>query len=100
MGDHARAGSPVGFAAIKSVFDLTTPEGGTSGKAVQLTATADIADLSVFGVGVANNGGGTDGIEVNLPAVPLLAGQSFWCVRNAAVISAYLGIDLGTVDVK
>ena len=46
------AGPPL---MIKSVFDLTTPEGGTSGKAVQLTATADITDLSVFGVGVANN---------------------------------------------
>ncbi len=39
---------------------------GTDGKAIHLVATADIADLSVFGLGVANNGGGSDGVEYTL----------------------------------
>ena len=37
--------------------------GGTDGKALHLVALADIADLSAYGVGTANNGGGTDGVE-------------------------------------
>ena len=42
--------------------DLT----GGNPKAILLTATADITDLSVWGVGSANNGGGTDGEEFPL----------------------------------
>jgi hypothetical protein len=35
-------------------------------KAIELYATSDIADLSIYGVGSANNGGGTDGVELTL----------------------------------
>ncbi len=44
-------------------------DGGLLGgepKVVELYATSDIADLSVYGVGAANNGGGTDGVELVL----------------------------------
>ena len=33
---------------------------GTDGKAIHLVATSDIPDLSLYGLGVANNGGGSD----------------------------------------
>ena len=36
-----------------------------------LHAIEDIADLSIYGVGVANNGGGTDGQEMTLPALAM-----------------------------
>lgn len=39
---------------------------GGNPKAIVLQATADIADLSTWGVGSANNGGGTDGVELTL----------------------------------
>jgi len=39
---------------------------GGNPKAIVVTAEADIADLSVYGVGSANNGGGTDGEEFTL----------------------------------
>ena len=39
--------------------------GTTAGKAIHLRVLADISDLSAYGVGVANNGGGTDGIGNN-----------------------------------
>ncbi len=42
--------------------DLT----GGNPKAIVLQATADIADLSTWGVGSANNGGGSDGEEYTL----------------------------------
>lgn len=35
-------------------------------KAIELYVTADIPDLSVYGVGSANNGGGTDDVEFTL----------------------------------
>ena len=49
--------------SLQGIIDFSVPSGGNDGKAVHLVATSDIADLSVFGIGVANNGGGTDGEE-------------------------------------
>ncbi len=46
---------------ISGVFD--GPLSGGTPKGVELYATADIADLSAYGIGGANNGGGTDGLE-------------------------------------
>ena len=44
---------------ITGVYD--GPLTGGVPKGIELYVTADIADLSVYGVGAANNGGGTDG---------------------------------------
>lgn len=50
--------------------------GNTAGpKMVELYVLEDIADLSIYGVGVANNGGGSDGIEFTFPAVSAAAGD-------------------------
>ena len=38
-------------------------------KAVEVYVVNDVADLSAYGVGSANNGGGTDGEEFTFPAV-------------------------------
>ena len=35
-------------------------------KGIELYAIKDISDLSVYGIGVANNGGDTDGVEYTL----------------------------------
>eukprot|EP01052_Picozoa_sp_SAG31_P003983 SAG31_NODE_159_length_21911_cov_12.220750_19_plen_788_part_00 len=71
---------------IKGVLDLQTPQRGSSGKGIQLLAVTDVPNLALFALGVANNGGGTDGIEVeNLPSLSLSAGQSFWAVHRQAV---------------
>jgi 2',3'-cyclic-nucleotide 2'-phosphodiesterase (5'-nucleotidase family) len=49
---------------ISAVFDGPLPGGLPKG--IELYAINDIADLSVYGVGSANNGGGTDGEEFTL----------------------------------
>ena len=46
---------------ISGVFD--GPLSGGTPKGVELFATADIADLSSYAIGSANNGGGSDGAE-------------------------------------
>jgi len=58
---------------ITAAFDGPLTVGAPKG--VELYALADIDDLSNFGLGSANNGGGTDGEEFVLPAVPLSAGS-------------------------
>jgi hypothetical protein len=71
---------------IKGVLDLTGPSGGSSGKSIQLLAVTDIPDLSQFAIGVAQNGGGTDGEELTtLPAIALSAGETFWLLHSHAL---------------
>eukprot|EP01043_Picozoa_sp_COSAG02_P033481 COSAG02_NODE_2287_length_9213_cov_5.663375_3_plen_2061_part_01 len=51
---------------ISAVFD--GPMTGGLPKGVELYASCDVADLSAYGIGSANNGGGTDGEEYTFPA--------------------------------
>jgi hypothetical protein len=77
---------------IAGVLDLDLPD--STGKAIELKAVADVPDLSIYAVGVANNGGGTDGMEIEtLPAISLLAGESHWLLRDHVALAAYFGTD-------
>ncbi|WP_370979513.1 ExeM/NucH family extracellular endonuclease [Agaribacterium sp. ZY112] len=58
---------------IMGVIDGPLP-GGVP-KAVELLAEVDITDLSIYGLGSANNGGGSDGQEFTFPAVAVPAGE-------------------------
>jgi hypothetical protein len=78
--------------SLKGVFALTWDGSGTNdGKAVHLIANQDIPDLSVYGLGVANNGGGTDGLEYTFPAQSVSEGDDILVAREPALISAYFG---------
>ena len=56
-----------------------------------IIALADIADLSIFGIGVANNGGGSDGQEYVFEPISLLAGDNILLARSPEAMSAYFG---------
>ena len=85
---------------IGGVLDLDLPEAGSTGKSLELVAISDIADLSVYAIGVANNGGGTDGLEFDLPAVSLAEGESFWLLRDSAAYHNYFGNVFGDNNVN
>ena len=68
------------------------PLSGGLPKAVELYVTADIADLSDYGLGSANNGGGTDGQEFTFPAVSATAGSYIYVASEATGLPAFLGI--------
>ncbi|MEQ8471482.1 MAG: hypothetical protein RIC35_09860 [Marinoscillum sp.] len=78
---------------LKGVMALrwTSETDGNSGKAVHLVALDDIADLSLFSLGVANNGGGTDSIEFNLPSIAVSKGADILVARDPAALEAYFG---------
>lgn len=65
--------------------------GTNGGKAVQVRANRDIDDLSRYGLGVANNGGGTDGVEFTFPAISLSEGDHVLVAREPETIAAYFG---------
>ncbi len=50
---------------LTGVFDGPLPGGNPKG--IELYAMEDIADLSLYGIGSANNGGGSDGQEFTFP---------------------------------
>ncbi|NEV94578.1 Ig-like domain-containing protein [Psychroflexus sp. YR1-1] len=78
--------------ALKGVMALTWDGSGTNdGKAVHVVANEDIADLSLYSLGVANNGEGTDGIEYTFPAISVSAGDDILVARSPDLISTYFG---------
>ena len=84
---------------LQGVIDFSVPSGGTDGKAIHLVATSDITDLSVFGIGVANNGGGTDGMEYGLDAVSASSGDDILVVRSVEAMSAYFADCYSAFDI-
>ena len=78
-----------GMMVLQGIIDFTVPSGGSDGKALHVLVTADIADLSNYGIGVANNGGGTDGEEYVLPEGSAVAGQHILIARSPAAMEAY-----------
>jgi hypothetical protein len=70
-------GPPSNSLIITGVFDA---KNGSSPKGVEMYVKNDIDDLSLYGVGSANNGGGTDGQEFTFPAVSASAGDFIYVV--------------------
>ena len=75
--------------SLQGIMDFTVPGGGSSGKAIHLKAITNISDLSIFGIGVANNGGGTDGIEYTFPAISVNAGDDILLARDSVEMALY-----------
>ena len=70
-------------------MDFTVPSGGSDGKAIHVVATDSIADLSVYGIGVANNGGGTGGQEYTFDPISVNAGDDILLARSVSAMTAY-----------
>lgn len=61
---------------------LDGPLFGGAPKVLELYVADDIPDLSIYGLGSANNGGGTDGQEFTFPPVPATAGSYIYIARD------------------
>jgi hypothetical protein len=78
---------------LKGIMDFTVPSGGSDGKALHVVATADIANLNVYGLGVANNGAGTDGQEYIFDDISVLQGDNILVVRSLSAFTDYFTAD-------
>ncbi|MDC1063808.1 hypothetical protein OAQ16_05180, partial [Flavobacteriales bacterium] len=74
---------------LTGVMDFTVPTGGNDGKAIHVTATDTISDLSLYGIGVANNGGGTDGQEYTFNSISVYPGEHILVARSIPSMSSY-----------
>ncbi len=89
------------FGALTNALTITGvydgPLTGGTPKGVELYVIADIADLSLFGIGSANNGGGTDGEEFTFPPVSATAGDYIY-VTNSTNFTSFFGFAADYVD--
>jgi len=73
---------------ISGIFDGPLPGGNP--KVIELFALNNIPDLSLYGVGVANNGGGSDGQEISLSG-SASAGQYIYISQESAEFQNFFG---------
>jgi plastocyanin len=81
---------------ITAVFD--GPLSGGTPKGAELYVTEDIDDLSLFGIGSANNGGGTDSVEFSFPSVPASMGTYLYVATEAENFNTFFGFDPDFTD--
>ena len=74
---------------ITGVIDGPLP-GGVP-KAVEFLVLNDIADLSIYGFGSANNGGGSDGEEFTFPLASVTAGSFIYVASEATGFNSFFG---------
>ena len=74
---------------ITGVYDGPLPGGLPKG--VELYAIDNIADLSSYGLGSANNGGGTDGQEFTFPANAATSGDFIYVASEATEFTNWFG---------
>lgn len=74
---------------LTAVFDGNLP--GQLPKGIELYVINDIADMSIYGVGSANNGGGTDGQEFTFPADSYTAGSYIYVASEAPGFTSFFG---------
>ncbi len=74
---------------LTGVWDAQPGFSGTKG--AEFYALNDIPDLSVYGVGVVNNGNGSDGVEFTFPAESVDAGTFIYLAEDEAEFMDYYG---------
>ena len=79
-----------GFLIITGVYDAQLVA-GAGPKGVELYVVSDIADLSLYGIGGANNGGGSDGEEFTFPAVGATAGSYIYVTNTDTGFLGFFG---------
>ena len=86
---HSAVAAVTGDLVITGVVD--GPLSGGVPKAIELYVVNNIADLSIYGVGSANNGGGSDGEEFTFPAVGATAGDFIYVASESVGFSTFFG---------
>ena len=74
--------------------------GGLSGapKAIEIYAWVDIENLARYGLGTANNGNGSAGVEWSFPEGPVAAGEFLYVSKESEIFASFFGFDASFVD--
>jgi len=85
------ATQPVAASDLVITGVVDGPLSGGLPKSIELCVLNDVADLSIYGVGSANNGGGTDGEEFTFPAGPASGGTFLYVASEDVGFSTFFG---------
>lgn len=77
--------------AMKISGVMDGPLSGGIPKVIEFKVTENIPDLSIYGFGSANNGGGSDGEEFSFPAVSASAGDFIYVASEATGFQTWFG---------
>lgn len=80
-----------GQAVLTAVYDADLPGGLPKG--VELYLLDDIADMSRLGIGSANNGGGTDGVEFTFPVMAADSGTYVYLSSDSMRFAEFFGFN-------
>ncbi|MCW5518357.1 HYR domain-containing protein [Aureitalea sp. L0-47] len=80
---------PLASMIVTGVIDGPLPAG--TPKSVELYVTEDIADLTQFGLGIANDGGGTDGQEFTFSPGTAVAGSFIYVASESTDFNSFFG---------
>ena len=75
--------------SLVGIIDFDLPSAGATGKAIHVKVNQGVSDLSVCGIGVANNGGGSDGQEYTFPAISVSSGDHILVCRDSNAMASY-----------
>ncbi|MFC5196568.1 HYR domain-containing protein [Bizionia hallyeonensis] len=81
---------------ISGVFD--GPLTGGVPKGIELYVISDISNLSEYGIGSANNGGGSDGEEFTFPNVAVTSGTYIYVASESLQFNAFFGFNPDYTD--
>ena len=73
------------------------PLAGGTPKAVELYVLNDISDLSSYGLGFANNGGGSDGIEFTFSGISASGGDFLYVASEGEAFKNFFGFTPGSI---
>ncbi|MDH3747487.1 MAG: lamin tail domain-containing protein [Gammaproteobacteria bacterium] len=85
------ASPPLAAADLVITGVVDGPLSGGVPKAVEFYAINNIPDLSIYGMGSANNGGGTDGEEFTFPAASVTAGSFLYVASEPTGFTSFFG---------
>ena len=74
---------------LTGVYDTHPDNAGVKG--IELKALTDIPDLSIFGVGSASNGNGSDGVEITLPNFSANEGDCIYIATDSTDFFDFFG---------
>ena len=77
---------------LTGVFDAQA-NGVASAKGAEVFAADDIPDLSIYGIGSANNGGGSNGVEFTFPNIAVSKGTYIHLAADSALFNQYFGLN-------
>ena len=83
---------------LHGIIDFDLVSAGATGKAIHLYVSSSISDLSAYGLGVANNGGGTDGQEYTFPQISVTQGTHILLARDTVAMSTYFDSCFSSFD--